>query len=317
MTADNKHRFQGFALAILGTILFGTKGIVMKLAFEVGGTVDQMLALRMGFSLPVYLFIGWQTARSKSLTGSSRSIIFACLLGVLSYHICSWLDFQGLRYISAQLDRLIMFVYPTFVAIFAFFFLGDRFSLRHVAALILSYLGIIVLFGREFSHQGPDAMKGSLLVLTAAILFAVYFTASKPIIGRLGSALFTSIAMATACVTILIQFTAVSTFEGFPRFSPVILGYGLLLAVMCTILPSFMLSEAIGRLGPGPTSAVGNVGPVATSILAVFILGESFGWPHLVALILTSIGIGLLSSTKKQNAPPTGRLHDQAKAETG
>lgn len=308
MTADNKHRFQGFALAILGTVLFGTKGIVMKLAFEAGGNVDQMLALRMGLSLPVYLFIGWQFARGRTMSGTTKPIIFACLLGVLSYHICSWLDFQGLRYVSAQLDRLIMFVYPTFVAIFAFLFLGDRFSLRHIAALILSYIGIFILFGRELSHQGPDVMKGSLLVLAAAILFAVYFTASKPVISRLGSPLFTSIAMATAAVTILAQFLITSTMNGWPHFTPAIVGYGALLAVMCTILPSFMLSEAIARLGPGPTSAVGNVGPVATSVLAVFLLGENFGWPHLVALILTSVGIGLLSSAKKQVAPPTGRM---------
>lgn len=308
MTADNKHRFEGFALAILGTVLFGTKGIVMKLAFEAGGTVDQMLALRMGLSLPVYLFIGWQFAKGRSMAGTTKPVIFACLLGVLSYHICSWLDFQGLTYISAQLDRLIMFVYPTFVAIFAFLFLGDRFSFRHVAALALSYLGIVILFGREFSHQGPDALKGSLLVLAAAILFAVYFTASKPVIGRLGSPLFTSIAMSTAAITILGQFLINSAMGGFPDFTLSIFGYGALLAVVCTILPSFMLSEAIARLGPGPTSAVGNVGPVATSVLAVFLLGENFGWPHLVALILTSIGIGLLSSARKQVAPPTGRL---------
>ena len=299
----------GFVFAILGTILFGTKGIIMKLAFAAGGNVEQMLALRMGFSLPVYLFIGWRAFRKREAgTTKWETIVLACGLGILSYHICSWLDFQGLRYISAQLDRLIMFVYPTFVALLAFLFLGDRFSARHLVALALSYLGIFILFGREFSDQGPEALKGSLFVLLAATLFAVYFVASKPVISRLGSAFFTSIAMGTACLTILTQFSVSSMIQGPPVFTPEILGYGVLLAVFATILPSFMLSEAIGRLGPGPTSAVGNVGPVATSVLAVFLLGENFGWPHLVALVLTSIGVGLLSSARKQVSPPTGRL---------
>ena len=114
--------------------------------------------------------------------------------------------------------------------------------------------------------------------------------------------------MSCAAVTILVQFTLTSAIQGVADFSLPIIGYGALLAVVCTILPSFMLSEAIGRLGPGPTSAVGNVGPVGTSILAVFLLGESFGWPHLLAVLLTSAGIGLLSSARKQVSPPTGRL---------
>lgn len=292
------HRLTGLGFAIIGTILFGAKGIVLKLALDEGSTVEQMMLLRMGFSLPAFLAVGFFSFRKRLASTKLRTVLLAAGLGIMSYHLCTWLDFQGLRYTSAQLERLILFTYPTIVAVLAAIFLKETLTIRHMMALALSYAGVFLLFGREFSQQGDHIIFGSLLVFSAAILFAIYVTAAKPVITALGSALFTSIAMTAAGATIMAHSSVVAIRGDMPDFTWLIIAYGVLLAAFCTVLPSFMLSEAIARLGSGPTSAIGNVGPVATSMLAVFVLGESFGLPHLGALILTSVGIGLLTTGK-------------------
>ncbi|MAI91431.1 DMT family transporter [Ponticaulis sp.] len=299
---DRAFRTTGLIYAMVGTILFGAKGIVMKLALDVGSTVEQMMTLRMGFSLPIFLIIGLLSLRKRPAKPEMKSMLLAAGLGILSYHLCTWLDFQGLRFTSAQLERLILFSYPTIVALLAWIFLGEKLTVRHAVSLGLSYAGIFLLFGRELSQQGQDVLFGSMLVFIAAILFAIYVTGSKPVIAKLGSPLFTSIAMSAAGVSILIHSSITVGMGDMPEFSPLILTYGVILAIFCTALPSFMLSEAISRLGPGPTSAIGNVGPVATSVLAVIVLNENFGWPHAGALILSSIGIGLLSTSKPKTA---------------
>ncbi len=288
-------RLGGLVLGSVGAALFSLKGVVMKLAFAQGASVELMMALRMGIALPVFLYIGLRAAKSRRDVMDGRTFMLAAGLGVLSYYGCTWLDFTGLQYISAQLERLILYTYPTITALLAWIFLGDRITWRHTVALILSYTGIAVLFGQELGRFGPDAGLGAALVFASAALFAVYFVASKPVIMKLGSALFTSVAMAAAAVAILLHFSVQTVQTGMPEVTLSILGLGLVLAVACTILPSFMMAEAVARIGPGPTSAVGGVGPAVTAGIAVMVLGEPFGWPQALALFLTVGGVMLLA----------------------
>jgi len=288
----------GLLLGGGGAILFSLKGIVMKLAFAEGGNVEQMMALRMGIALPFFLAIGlWSQARSPRQT-TRRTLIFAALLGMLSYYVCTWLDFTGLQYISVQLERLILFLYPTFTALFAWLFLRDRMSWGHAGALLLSYLGVGVLALQEFGYPGSIVVLGVGLVFLSALLFAAYVTAAKPVISQLGSLLFTSIAMSAAAICILLHFAVGAASGGAPLTSPALWYLGAMLAIPCTVLPSFMISEAIGRVGPGLTSAMGGIAPLATALFAVIVLSEPFGWPHAVALALTTIGVLLLSRSR-------------------
>ncbi len=289
----------GLMLGGGGAIFFSLKGIIMKLAFAEGGNVEQMMALRMGIALPVFLAIGiWSHTRSTQPI-SSHAVVSAALLGILSYYVCTWLDFTGLRYISAQLERLILFLYPTFTALFAWIFLKDRMSWGHAGALLLSYLGVGVLALQELDDPGSNTALGAGLVFLAAVLFAGYVTAAKSVISRLGSPLFTSIAMSAASVCILTHFAINATREGSAATTPTLWGLGIFLAIPCTVLPSFMISEAIARIGPGLTSAIGGIGPLATAIFAVIVLNEPFGWPHAAALVLTVFGILLLTRGRK------------------
>lgn len=298
MAALDSRHISGLALGAGGAALFSLKGIIMKLAFAEGASVEQMMSIRMGTSLPVYLVIGWLVYRARKQTLERRTLLLAAALGFLSYYICTWLDFTGLLYISAQFERLILFCYPTVTALLAWAFLGDRLTYRHCVALVLSYSGVAILFGRELQDLGPNAGLGAALVFAAAALFAVYVTAAKPVITALGSRLFTSVAMATAAMAILLHFSIDVAVSGAPPVNAAIIWYGVALGLGCTIAPSFMISEAIARIGPGLSSAVGGFGPAATAVVAVFVLGEPFGFAQAAALALTVGGVLLLAAAK-------------------
>ncbi|MEM8915634.1 MAG: DMT family transporter [Pseudomonadota bacterium] len=298
VSPETARRLSGLALGAGGAALFSLKGIIMKLAFAEGATVEQILVIRMGIALPIYVIVGVLAFRANRREVKAKTVALTAGLGVLSYYVCSWLDFTGLQYISAQLERLILFTYPTITALLAWAFLGDRLTWRHAAALVLSYGGVAILFGREIQDLGPHAGLGAALVFTAATLFACYITASKPVIGQLGSRLFTSIAMSAAAIAILIHYSIVATIAPPPPVTPKILGYATFLALVATVAPSFMIAEAIARIGPGLASAVGGLGPMATAILAVVILGEPFGLAQAAALVLTVCGILLLTTVK-------------------
>jgi drug/metabolite transporter (DMT)-like permease len=293
--AENRNRVIGVAFAAAGAGLFSLKGVVIKLAFAEGIGVNQLLTMRMAFSLPFYVGVGvWAWMRTTKQP-PAKAFMWAAALGILSYYLSSWMNFEGLKYVSAQLERLILYCYPTMVALLSWMFLKEKITSRHVWALLLAYAGIAVLFGAEIGHQGPDVWLGGGLILGGALIYSVYVTASRGIIREMGPALFNSFAMTAASVCFLAQ----SGVEMLVTPPPPITANGLwlcaILAVFCTVIPSFLIADAIGRIGPGPMSAIGGVGPVVAAWAAVGILHEPFGWPHVVAMGLTMFGVWLLA----------------------
>lgn len=294
-TAQNRRRLVGVLYAALGAGMFSLKGVVIKLAFAEGMSVDQLLILRMGFALPVYLAIGvWAFTRRKPGIGW-RTYALAAGLGVLSYYVSSYLNFWGLQYVSAQLERLILYIYPTIVALLAWAFLKERITRRHMVALALAYIGVLVLFSAEIGHQGDHVILGAGLVFAGAFLYAVYVVASKNVIGRMGSSLFTSVAMSAAALLFVLQFLAGALITPPAPVSAEGFWLAVVIAIFCTVIPSFLIAEAIGRIGPGPMSAIGGIGPVAAAWAAVVVLHEPFGLPHLIAMALTIAGVWLLA----------------------
>jgi drug/metabolite transporter (DMT)-like permease len=313
-THETRNRLIGVAFAALGAGLFSLKGVVIKLAFAEGMAVNQILTLRMAFSLPVYLAIGvWAFLRAP-IKPTAKLYLAAAGLGILSYYLSSWLNFEGLRYVSAQLERLILYIYPTMVALLAWAFLGDRITPRHMLALVLAYVGVIVLFGAEIGHMGEQVWWGGGLIFAGAFLYAIYVTASRSVITRMGSALFTSFAMSAASLVFLAQ-AGVEIAAG--AVMPAISLNGMLiclfLAAFCTVIPSFLIADAIGRIGPGPMSAIGGVGPVVAAWAAVMILHEPFGIAHVIAMVLTMLGVWLLAKTPR---PRIGVVAQKAGAPT-
>lgn len=292
----------GFALALGAAVLFSLKGIVIKLALARGADVETLMLWRMSLSLPVYLVIGAFAFRRRGCETpgfSPRTLAAAAGLGVLSYYVCTWLDFTGLRFITAQFERMLLFTYPILTALLSRVLLGERFTRRHAAALGLSYAGVVAVFGAEAKTLGPNAGWGALLVFAAALLFAFYVIAARPVIHRLGAQRFTCVAMAAATAAIVTHQLVRLGFTDVPGaganwFTPVAIGAGAFLALVCTVVPSFMLSEAIARIGPNRTSAAGNAGPVVTTGLAVWVLHEPFGVVRAAGLVLILVGVGLV-----------------------
>ncbi len=289
----------GIFFAIAGTGLFSLKSIFAKLAFQEGIDATTLVTLRMIIAFPFYvviLFYAVKTRPEKAalLTKRDGLIIFA--LGFLGYYLASYLDFQGLFYISAQLERLTLFTYPIMVAVLSWVFFREKITLRILASLLISYLGVSLLFFNEIPAPNTTEAQtaiGTAYVAFAAFSFAIYVIFSKAFISKLGSLIFTSLAMSSSLIFILIQFFATHDLSDLNVSTRTWFLIGML-AIFSTLIPSFFTSEAINRLGATKTSIMGSIGPVVTIVLAVNLLGEEFGLPQIAGLLLVLLGVSLL-----------------------
>ncbi len=289
----------GLLLAVLGTTLFSFKSIVIKLAYQYQIGADQVIALRMLMSAPVYLAIFAYLHYKKPLpfvrVWQRKWLLLAA--GLLGYYLASLLDLIGLTLISAQLERLILFTYPGFVMLFSWLFWRRLPGSKTLIAMLVTYLGILLVLGVEFAYKGSDTLVGGALVLISAALFAGYLILSKNGIAALGSQQFTCIAMLVASLAVAVHFAIASdaTLLGLPAAA---YGYVFILSLFCTVIPSLLIAAAIGRLGPQQTSILGGLGPVITAGLAVFILNEPFGWWHFWGTSLVVLGVILVATDK-------------------
>jgi len=297
---DNSKDLQvsGFLFAIAGTMLFSLKSIFIKLAFMEDIDTTTLVFLRMSIAFPFYVAVlvyALKTRPAKAAMLNRYNIATTIGLGFLGYYLASYLDFESLQYISAQLERLVLFTYPIIVAILGWIFFREKITIKVFISMVLSYVGVAFLFFNEAGAGNEHLGKGMLLVALAAFFFSIYVVFSKALITRLGSLIFTSIAMSTALIFIVIQFAATRDLSDL-NVSPRIWLLSFLLAVFCTLIPSFFTAEAINRIGATKMSITGSIGPVFTIFVAVMFLGEDFGWEHIVGLFLVLIGVGLLKT---------------------
>ncbi len=301
---EQKNFRLGIFFAIAGTALFSLKSIFIKLAFEEDIDATTLLTLRMLIAFPFYLLTlayAIKTRPEKATLFTKKEALAIIGLGFLGYYLASYLDFEGLSYISAQLERLTLFTYPIMVAILSWFFFKEKITIKVFSSLLVSYIGVGFLFFNEspsgIGSNEAQTILGTLLVALAALSFATYVIFSKAYIALLGSLIFTSVAMSSSLLFILIQFFATHELADL-NVSPRLWGLSLLLAIFSTLIPSFFTSEAINRIGATRTSIMGTLGPVITIILAVNILGEPFGWAQIVGLLLVLLGVSLLRSKR-------------------
>lgn len=300
----------GFIAALAGAAFFATKGIIIKLAMAEGVDAVTALTWRMIVAVPIFAtvgYIGYRRKRAEQPPGAppildGKTLLQVLGVGVLGYYVSSFLDFQALEYITAQLDRLILLTYPFFVVMFGWIFYRRAVTPMTVGAMLLSYLGIALIFWRDFSFEGQDVILGSTLVLVASITYAGYQILAKPLIDRLGAQLFTSIAMSGAGPMALLHFLLTH-----PATDLAVSGNGFLLMLaigtIATVVPAYCISTAIGLVGPERTAVVGNISPVVTVGLAVTILGEAFTLWHAAGTTLVLLGVWLFSRKAKPKAP--------------
>nr|MBP8150391.1 DMT family transporter [Limnohabitans sp.] len=253
---------------------FSGKAIIVKLAYRHGVDAVSLLMLRMLFALPMFLLMAWWAGRGKApLTRADWLGVVG--LGFCGYYLSSFLDFLGLAYISASLERLILYLNPTLVLVLGWFLFKKRITPRQGVAMAISYSGVLLVFGHELSLQGPDAALGAVLVFLSAVSYAIYLTYSGELVKRLGSLRLAGWATSVACVFCLLQYALLKPLVWADTPEPV-LWLSLLNAVACTALPVLIVMMAIERIGPALTSQIGMIGPMSTLIMGVWILGEPF-----------------------------------------
>ncbi len=299
----------GVVLGIIAAVLYSLKAVFVKLAYLPGeGMAEQvppitLMMLRLGFSFPVYLAILFWVWRKAAQKPTPRQCGLAMLAGVLAYYVCTWLDFTGLQYITAQLERLLLFTYPAFVILFGALFFGGRLTTWGLAAVGLAYGGLAVVFIGGDITQSSNLWLGSGLVLACAMLFALFQLIAKTFIDKIGPPLFTCLAMLGAATAIFSHFLmSALTSDGIAAaldLPPRIYALGLIIAVFSTLLPSFFMNIAIGRIGAQRVAMLGMFGPLATIVAAIWVLGEPFGVWDAVGTAITVAGIALYMKSSK------------------
>ena len=305
------HPLAGYLMAACGAVLFSTKSVVIKLAYEVGISPEALITLRMGLAAPAYLVIGALAVRRQRRRGDIAPdlglMVRAALVGVLGYWVASYTDFLGLTRITAQFERLILFTYPAMVLVFGALWFGIPIRRSALAGIAVSYLGLALLFGAKLHDLGPGVAVGGGLVLVAAAAFALYLLLAKPLISRIGSGLFTCIAMSGAAAATVIQFVLTQPLASI-LVGPKLLAYGAFLAIGATILPSFLLNAALHRISAQANGAIGTLSPIITILLAVVLLGERVTVLDAAgaALVLAGVGWFTLADWRARPASPTG-----------
>lgn len=303
MTAQESTQFtKGIICILIGTCCFAAKGILIKLAYRYGITASPLLMLRMLFALPFYaaiaIWIHTQTHTALSKTDIAKIIG----LGLLSYYVSSLFDFMGLQYISAGLERLILYVYPTLVLLILAFVQHKKISPIEKLALAIAYAGMLLVFVHDikFNSSWQLTALGSGLVLISTITFAIFVVLAGDMIPRVGSMRFTAYGMLSACTGVIIHNLLAQGADSIYQPLPVY-GLAFALAVFCTVIPSFLMNEGIRIIGSSRAAMLGVFGPVVTLFLGAFILDEALSPIQLLGATLV-IG-GVILTTRKPKQP--------------
>lgn len=288
----------GFLFTLLGAILFSTKAIFVKKAFFATG-VDAvtLLALRMLFSLPFYLFAAVLVSRqAANVPMTKREWAATIFLGLFGYYLSSLFDFIGLQYISAGLERLILFLYPTFAVLINFLVFRQPVLRNQWLALVLTYLGIGIAFVGEVRLDSGSSgfWWGSFCVAVCAVTYAIYLAGSGRVIPRTGSNKFTAYAMLAATAGVLLHYVVTrNSVDGL--LNSALIPYGILLAVIATVIPTFFLAQGMKRIGANNVAILSSIGPVSTIVQAHYVLGEKIFGEQIIGTLLVLAGILLLS----------------------
>lgn len=295
----------GIGICLLGAICFSTKAIFVKLAYretDVGAV--PLLALRMLFALPFFIASAWLSSRRESnVRFTGMQWISVAVIGCLGYYVSSLLDFIGLQYVSAGIERLILFVYPTLVLLMTSVIFRQKINSVQWVAVLITYAGLLVAFFGEMkfdpSHN-KHFVTGSILIFICAITYAAYIVGSGRLIPIVGASKFNSYAMSFACGGVLLHFLVASR-HSLLQFERGVYVYGVCMALVSTVIPSYLISEGIKRVGSNNAAIIGSVGPVSTILQAYFFLQEPILFSQIIGTALILIGVLIIG--RKPNVP--------------
>ncbi len=288
--------WSGLLLAAGGSIAFSGKAIIVKLAYRHGVDAVTLIMFRMLFALPLFLLLAWWAGRGRPAL-SARDWRVVIGLGCCGYYLASFLDFAGLQFITASLERLILYLNPTLVLLLGVLLHGQRVGRGQLAALVVSYAGVLLVFGHELRLDAPNAPLGAALVFGSAVSYAVYLVYSGAEVRRLGALRLTGLASSVACLLCIAQFLLLRPLSAAEVAAPV-LWLSLLNAVACTFAPVLMVMMAIERIGATLTAQTGMIGPLSTILMGVLILGEPLNGWIIAGTLLVLTGVALVARVR-------------------
>lgn len=290
----------GILFAIIGVILFSAKAVMVKLAYTYGVDHITLLLFRMVFAFPFYIVIALYAKSNEPKKIVLKDYLWLLLFGFLGYYLASLFDFMGLQYLKAGLERIILFIYPTIVVLLSWLFFKNKLTRNQILAILITYLGVLITFWDEIGISGDKVYWGGFLIFLSAFTYAAYLVGSGWLIPKFGVLRFTSYAMIISTVCIVFHYTLVSDFELF-NYPKEVYYLGLAMAIFSTLIPSFLVSEAIKRLGASTFSIFGSLGPVSTIILAFFLLDERITYVQVLGMLIVILGVTLVSRKKSTN----------------
>ena len=296
----NRDVLLGVIFALLAAVGFSAKAILVKLAYLDNVDAVTLLALRMAFSVPFFIGIALWAKRQHAEPLSRHDSMLVLGLGLIGYYLSSFLDFLGLQYISAGLERLILFLYPTMTVILSAVVYKRVIGRKVIAAMALSYAGIVFVFLHDVGiKQGGNVVLGASLVFASTLSYSIYLVGAGHAIARIGAMRFTAYAMVVASVASLFQFAVMRPLSALDL--PLrVYELSIAMAIFSTVLPVFLLSYAIRRIGSGSASLIGAIGPVSTIYMAYVFLNESFSLLQIVGSLLVLIGVLVVSVNSKR-----------------
>jgi drug/metabolite transporter (DMT)-like permease len=284
-------------MAAVGAVAFSGKAVIVKLGYRHGVDAVTLLMYRMLFALPLFLAVSaWASRGRPPLETRDRWAVLG--LGFAGYYLASFLDFAGLAYVSASLERLILYLNPTLVMALAWVFFGRRIRRAQALALGVSYAGVVLVFAHELSLAGPHVLWGAGLVFGSALSYAAYLLFSGEVVHRVGALRLTGLATSWACLLCIAQFLWLRPLEAALVPGPV-LWLSLLNATACTLCPVLLVMLAVERLGAGLAAQAGMIGPISTIVLGAWLLDESLTPAVMAGTALVLAGILLLARQGK------------------
>lgn len=295
-SAAQKYYLSGVLLVFSGTLFFSAKSIFIKKIYQWGVDPQSLMVLRMAMAIPFYaLVFALNTRRESAL--SLKDFLAVAGIGVIGYYVASYLDLTGLVYITASFERMILYLFPCFVLVLSVVFLKHKLTLAEVIAFGLSYLGITLIYIQDLHTGGQNVTLGMLLVVGSALAFSVFVVLSGKYIAKVGAVRFTSVSMLGASIAVLLHFLLDNP-GGITQYDGHVYGLVFVLALFCTVLPSYLVNMGVKRIGAPRAAIIGTVSPVFTIAMAYVFLHEVSTLVHVAGFMLVIMGIAVITLAK-------------------
>lgn len=283
--------------------MFSSKAVMVKMAYQYNVSSIHLLLFRMLFSLPFYIIILLLVNRKREVkvTLQNKDYLWLFFFGFIGYYLASYFDFLGLQYIEASLERIILFVYPTLVLLINRLFFKEKVTKHQVWAILLTYIGVVLAFGSGSQVFDYTMLLGGVLVFLSALTYASYLVGSGWLIPRFGVKTFTSYAMIVSTICVVIHYLLVDRTSIF-IYPKEVYYLGFLMAIIATLIPSFLVSFAIQKIGASNFSILGSIGPFSTIVLAIIFLNESMSFWQFIGAIIVVVGVRMVVKKNKGNS---------------